>query len=89
MTVEKYKSKWEQDQQTAEQWWALRRSNQACPRNVLMQENRFKLFHRWHLTPQRSKHMYPMMDGKCWRRNGERWLDAHVVDLYKAITLLE
>lgn len=52
-TVENYKLKWEQDLQmqwTDEQWWALCRLNQACSRNVVIQENRFKILHRWHLT---------------------------------------
>lgn len=50
------KSQWENDlaiSWSEEAWSNLKKSNFLCSLNVAIQENRFKMIYRWHLTPRR------------------------------------
>lgn len=35
--------------------------------NVAIWENRFKMFHTWHLIPAKLHKIFPHLDGRCWR----------------------
>lgn len=69
IAVERDKFRWEQDPKIHwidEEWRAICRFNQACSRNVLLQENWFRILHKWYLTPQRIKRKNSSTDAKCW-----------------------
>lgn len=44
----------------------LKRFNLAFSCNVSVQENRFKLIHRWYLTPRWKAKMFHHKEGICW-----------------------
>lgn len=69
-TLETNKVQWEKDlamRWTEKEWYRLINFYQFCSRNISIQENHFKMFNRWYLTPLRIKKMFPQADGKCWQ----------------------
>lgn len=35
--------------------------------NIALKENRYKLLHRWYLTPLQLKKIYPESNHVCWK----------------------
>lgn len=48
-------------------WKSIKHFGSKLSLNIGIRESRYKIIHRWYLTPRPLSVMFPVMDWKCWK----------------------